>query len=278
MANTNSKKEEFKLPTNEEKYNKVLSENAITELDLPSKGKLYPKDNVLSSGKVNVIEMTGKHENILLSQKYIKNGTQYDELLRQLVVEKYIGFKPEDLVMEDKLYLILAIRIINLGEDIKVTNILCPHCFSKQDETTMKLGELKNADRLHEPDAENTNSFTTTLPRTGDSITIKVLTSGDEKIIGDNYQKARKVQGVDPDSLTFVFGEVITHVNGTQINSVDARRYYEDLPILDTKHLQKFLSECVGNTKMTVDWTCPECDEISEQSISFSEEFFFPDL
>ena len=45
---------EFKFPTE--------------EIELPSKGKLYPKDNPLSSGKVEMKYMTAKEEDILTNQ------------------------------------------------------------------------------------------------------------------------------------------------------------------------------------------------------------------
>jgi len=104
-------------------YQKAFDEKSLFEVNIPSEGKLYPTDNPLSEGKLNIMEMTGKHENILLSQKYVRQGTQYDELLRQLVVEKYKGFEPEDLILEDKLYLILAVRIYNFGSEIKIKSL-----------------------------------------------------------------------------------------------------------------------------------------------------------
>jgi len=44
---------EFKFPTE--------------EIELPSKGLLYPKDNPLSSGKVEIKYMTAKEDKIILN-------------------------------------------------------------------------------------------------------------------------------------------------------------------------------------------------------------------
>ena len=41
-------------------------------LDLPSKGLLYPKENPLSSGRIDIKYMTAKEEDILTSQNLIK--------------------------------------------------------------------------------------------------------------------------------------------------------------------------------------------------------------
>ncbi len=40
-------------------------------VELPSKGLLYPKDNPLSSGKIEMKYMTAKEEDILTNQNYI---------------------------------------------------------------------------------------------------------------------------------------------------------------------------------------------------------------
>ncbi len=51
---------EFKFPTE--------------EVELPSKGLIYPKENPLSSGKIEMKYMTAKEEDILTNQNYIKQG------------------------------------------------------------------------------------------------------------------------------------------------------------------------------------------------------------
>jgi hypothetical protein len=48
---------EFKLPTE--------------TIELPSKGLLYPSDNPLSSGTIEMKYMTAKEEDILTNQSYI---------------------------------------------------------------------------------------------------------------------------------------------------------------------------------------------------------------
>ncbi len=48
---------EFKMPTE--------------TIDLPSKGLLYPEENPLSAGTVEIKYMTAKEEDILTNQSYI---------------------------------------------------------------------------------------------------------------------------------------------------------------------------------------------------------------
>ena len=51
---------EFSLPTE--------------HVELPSKGLVYPEDNPLSSGKVEIKYMTAKEEDILTNSKFISEG------------------------------------------------------------------------------------------------------------------------------------------------------------------------------------------------------------
>ena len=43
-------------------------------IDLPSEGKLYPKEHPCSNGKIEIKYMTAKEEDILTSQNLIKKG------------------------------------------------------------------------------------------------------------------------------------------------------------------------------------------------------------
>ena len=47
-------------------------------IDLPSGGKLYPKESPLSDGKIEIKYMTAKEEDILTSQNLIQKGVVID--------------------------------------------------------------------------------------------------------------------------------------------------------------------------------------------------------
>ena len=69
-------------------------------IDLPSEGKLYPKEHPCSSGKIEIKYMTAKEEDILTSQNLIKKGVVIDRLLDSLILTS--GVKSDDLVLGDK--------------------------------------------------------------------------------------------------------------------------------------------------------------------------------
>ena len=85
------------------------------EIELPSKGLVYPKEHPLSSGKVEMKYMTAKEEDILSNQSYIQKGTVLDKLLQSLIISK--GVKVDDLIVGDKNALLIASRILGYGKD-----------------------------------------------------------------------------------------------------------------------------------------------------------------
>src|SRR6056300_676150 len=91
---------EFKLPTE--------------VIELPSKGLIYPEDNPLSSGTIEMKYMTAKEEDILSNQSYINNGTVLDKLLRSLIVTK-VNYS--DIIVGDKNAIMVAARILGYGKD-----------------------------------------------------------------------------------------------------------------------------------------------------------------
>jgi hypothetical protein len=83
-------------------------------VELPSKGLIYPKDNPLSSGKVEMKYMTAKEEDILTNQNYIQKGIVLDKLIESLIVSK-INYN--DIITGDKNALLIASRVLGYGKD-----------------------------------------------------------------------------------------------------------------------------------------------------------------
>ena len=84
-------------------------------IDLPSGGKVYPKDSPLAEGKIELKYMTTKEEDILMSENLIKKGVVIDKLLDSLIVTK--GVKQQDLILGDKNAVLVAARILAYGPE-----------------------------------------------------------------------------------------------------------------------------------------------------------------
>ena len=87
------------------------------EIDLPSKGQFYPKDNPLSSGKIDIKYMTAREEDILTSQNLIRKGLVIDRLLESVIVTP--GVKMNEMIIGDKNAPITIIEYASLS---------CSHC------------------------------------------------------------------------------------------------------------------------------------------------------
>jgi len=162
-------------------------------VDLPSKGLLYPKENPLSSGQVEVKYMTAKEEDILTSANLIKQGVVVEKLLESLIVDKSI--KVGELLLGDKNAVLIAARILAYGKEYevevdgqKVEVDLTSLTDNKIDETLIKEGK---------------NEFKFDLPATKRKITFKLLTSNDEKLIDKEIEGYKKIgDGVGYDLTT----------------------------------------------------------------------------
>ena len=137
---------EFKFPTE--------------EVELPSKGLVYPKDNPLSSGKIEMKYMTAKEEDILTNQNYIKQGTVIDKLLKSLIVSK-VNY--DDMIVGDKNAVLISSRILGYGKDYDFQY--------KGEIVTVDLTELETRFLDESTMIEQSNEFSFTLPHTNTAIT-----------------------------------------------------------------------------------------------------------
>ena len=158
-------------------------------VELPSKGLIYPKDNPLSSGKVEMKYMTAKEEDILTNQNYISKGIVLDKLIESLIISKV---NINDIVIGDKNALLIASRGLGYGKD---------YTFRAYNSDTRQIEDFivdltTLEDKLLDPKhliEEGVNEFKYDLPHSNVSITYKILTHGDEKKIDREIQGLQKI-------------------------------------------------------------------------------------
>ena len=193
---------EFKFPTE--------------EIDLPSKGLVYPKDNPLSSGKVEIKYMTAKEEDILSNQAYIENGTVLDKLLESVIISK-IDIK--DLIIGDKNAILIATRILGYGSEYKVT------INGKVQE--IDLSELENKPFDGSAMLEGKNEFSFVLPHSDTKVTYKILDGHDEKKIERELKGLKKInKNTSPEASTRL-KYTLTSVNG-ETEAKDIREFVDN--------------------------------------------------
>ena len=138
-------------------------------LDLPYEGKIYPKDNPLSSGRITIKLMTAKEEDILSSTNLIKKGVVLDKLFESIIVDKV---NPNDIIIGDKNAIILATRVLGYGPDYEFQFYSAKkgdYVSVKMDLTQVKTKEIDLS--LF----NNKNEFEYITPHGKNKITFKIL-------------------------------------------------------------------------------------------------------
>ena len=236
---------EFKFPTE--------------QVDLPSQGLLYPEDNPLSSGKIEVKYMTTKEEDILSNQSYIEKGIVLEKLLESVV----IGANPKDLVIGDKNAVLVATRILGYGKDYQVTLNGEVHNI---DLTTLENKEFDTS--LIE---KGKNSFSYKLPNTGTEVTFKILDGHDESKINRELEGLKKLKKVPPE-LSTRLKYIITSVNG-ESESKTIRDFVDNyLLAMDSRSLRTYLREVQPDLNLNT-----VLDSGEEVRVPLGLNFFWPE-
>jgi len=180
------------------------------EVSLPSKGLLYPKESPLSSGKIEMKYMTAREEDILTNTNFIKNGTVVDKLLQSLIVTP-INY--DDILIGDKNAILIAARVLGYGQEysFKYTNEQ-----NQEIEATVDLSTLKEKELDKSLVKDGVNEFSFSLPKSGNVITFKLLTHGDEKKIEAEIKGLQKVNPNGSYDVTTRLKYMITSINGNR--------------------------------------------------------------
>jgi|TARA_R110001592_G_scaffold126109_1_gene336875 hypothetical protein len=157
-------------------------------IDLPSQGKLYPKDSPLAEGKLELKYMTTREEDILMSENLIKKGVVIDKLLDSLIVTPNV--KQTDLILGDKNAVLVAARILAYGPEY-TTEINNPNDVNKKIEHTFDLSQCPFKE-LSDDIKYDGNSFEFTTPVGKNKLKFKILTGADEALMNKDIEQSKK--------------------------------------------------------------------------------------
>ena len=232
------------------------------EIELPSKGLVYLKDNPLSSGKVEIKYMTAKEEDILSNQAYIENGTVLDKLLESVIISK-INIK--DLIIGDKNAVLIATRILGYGSEYKIT--------INNKQQTIDLSELENKEFDKSTMLEGKNEFSFTLPHSSTKITYKILDGHDEKKIERELKGLKKLnKNASPEASTRL-KYTLTSVNG-ETETKDIREFVDNYFLArDARAFRDHLRHTQPDVDLNV-----ILDSGEEVTVPIGLSFFWPDF
>jgi hypothetical protein len=229
-------------------------------VELPSKGLIYPKDNPLSSGKIEMRYMTAYHEDILTNQNYIKQGIVLDKLIQALIVS---DINYDDLIVGDRNAILISARILAYGKDYTF--------LYKDEEITVDLNTLE-LKYLDEKDiTPGVNQFSFTLPHTNTAITYKLLTNEDERKIDNEIKGIKKIHKTASPELSTRLKYLITSVNGD--NDIKTIREFIDKYMLarDSRALREHIKQTQPDIILTFN------NGTEEGTVPITAGFFWPD-
>ncbi len=240
---------EFKLPTE--------------QVELPSKGLLYPETNPLSSGTVEIKYMTAKEEDILTNQSYIKKGIVLDKLLQSLIVDKKINYK--DIVIGDKNALLIASRILGYGSiyEFEYNN----------EKQSVDLSTLDNKPFSEDLVTKGVNSFDYKLPKTEVNISFKILNGKDELDIDRELLGLKKIDKDASPEMSTRLKYIITAIEGNP-DKKSIREFVDNFLLAqDSRALRNYIKLVQPDVDLTF---FPDGSD-DDATLPIGLNFFWPD-
>jgi len=240
---------------------------------LPSKGLVYPKDNPLSTGQVEIRYMTAKDEDILTNQNYLKRGVALDKLYHSVIVGNGNGeaIDVNDMISGDKSAVMLATRILGYGPDYQIT-VTKPD--GKTFQHTVDLNSL-NPKEIDESLYNNSREFDYTLPISKIVVRFKLTTDVETKAIQREISQAEK-SGLQPSSITTQFKHTIVSVDGNDDKKFINNFINQSLLARDSLSLRNYVVDVTPDYNLMIHIDSPENGFDDEIRLPIDVNFFWP--
>jgi hypothetical protein len=239
-------------------------------VSLPSKGLLYPESSPLAKGEIEMKYMTAKEEDILTNANYIRQGTVIDKLLQALIITP-IDYN--ELLIGDKNAILIAARVLGYGKDYEFTYA---NSNGQEIKATADLSKMEDKKVDYNLYKKGMNDFPFTLPHSGNNITFKLLTHGDEQKIEAEIKGLQKIHPNVSFEATTRLKYMITSVEGKR-EAKDIRDFVDNYLIAKDA---RSLREHYNKTSPDVDLIYkPEDEDYTGEGIviPISLNFFWPD-
>lgn len=241
--------------------------NLPTEtVELPSKGLLYPEDSPLSNGTIEMKYMTAKEEDILTNQNYIRQGVVIDKLLESLIVTEGINYA--DILIGDKNAIMIAARILAYGKDYEIEY--------NRENIIVDLSEIDSKPLDETLYQKGKNEFEFALPFSGNVVTYKILSHGDEINIEKEIKGLKKIDKQASFEVTTRLKHMITSINGSR-EQKDIRTFVDTaLLSKDARALRENYTQLSPDTNMVFSYSKDGVEEDVDLPITLN--FFWPDI
>jgi hypothetical protein len=245
--------------------------NPTEFVDLPTKGKFYAQDHPLHDvDSVEIKFMTAKETDLLTSKSLLKKGVAVDRMLQSLIVDNSI--KVQDLFVGDKNAILIAARVSGFGS-LYSANVTCRGCGTAT-EQNFDLSEIKVKEGDENIEFTEDGTFFIDLPKTQVKAECKLITGGDETRLLKKADKKKKLK-LGESLLTDQLKLVVVSLNSeTQRSPVE--NFIDAMPAIDANHLRVEYDRIKPDVDLSYELECETCESVSNVTIPFSANFFWP--
>lgn len=241
------------------------------QIELPSKGLIYPPESPLSKGVIEMKYMTAKEEDILSNANFIKQGTVIDKLLQSMIITP-IDYN--ELLNGDKNAILIAARILGYGKDYDF--LYTDPKTGITEKATVDLTTLKEKEIDESLFTKGKNEFNFQLPFSKVTVTFKLLNNSDENKIDKEIKGMQRVNANGSFDVTTRLKHTLIAVNGDR-DVATVRDFVDNMLARDIRALREHISKIMPDVDMKVDAVKTNGDVVEGIDLPIGVSFFWPD-
>lgn len=240
-------------------------------VELPSRGILYQhvtEDENVLQGKIEIYPMTAREEEILSTQKFIKDGSATRRVLDRCIAS---DIDAKDILVYDSNYLLFFLRQISYGDEyefeLKCQSGMC----GKKFDHTLRISEL---DFEELPDIDE--PIEVKLPRSKYTVNMVLpRLFHTEDIVARSSSKKRSTEDSTGRQIDRYLSTTVSIIDdeGEEVNKKDWEEFFEALPGVDIAEIREASDYSTGvDTLENV--VCPYCESDYSGTIPIGMNFF----
>jgi len=241
------------------------------QIELPSKGLIYPSDSPLSSGTIEMKYMTAKEEDILTNVNYINQNIVIDKLLQSLIIS---DVKYNELLVGDANSLLVAARILGYGKDYEF-EYTDPDTGNKKD-IVVDLTTLNPKPLDESIFVKGKNEFEFVLPSSKIPVTFKLLTQGDQKAIEKEMAGLKRINPKASSEVTTRLKYMIVALNGDR-SPATIREFVDNMLVKDSQALRNYYNKISPDLELKFNYVKDNGDVVEGVNIPLNVSFLLPD-
>jgi len=258
------------------KNNKKLGTNQFIpteeeKVPLPSRGIPYREitnDKDIQNGYIIIREIKGHDENIIATQRYLKDGSALKRILNNCIIS---DIDAEDLTTFDFNFLLFFLRKLSYGDDYKFPQTCINSLCEKDFEVECKISELS----FNEIPEDFEEPIKLTLPKS--KFKIESILTRQYHIDEMRKLETKEKKFIDTTDKIFIRKLVLTTIkitspDGKEIPQKSWEDFFNELSGFDLAFLREktdFNTDIEGK-----EVTCPYCNRTQKAAIPMGADFF----